>query len=135
MKNPSSRQNISSGTTWEDRFGYCRAVRIGNQIWVAGTTAADENTQPVGKGDPYAQTIYIFRKIEKALTEVGATLHDVVRTRMFLVNAEDFDQVGRAHGVIFGNIRPVTTGVIVKALIGPDYLVEIEVDACVTLKI
>ncbi len=132
MANPIVRQTVASGTKWESAYGYCRAVRIGNLIWVAGTAAADENSQPVGKGDPYAQTIFILRKIEKALAEVGATLHDVVRTRMFLVNPDDFDQVGKAHGEIFGDIRPVTTGVVVKALIGSDYLVEIEVDAYVT---
>ncbi|HLY26583.1 MAG TPA: RidA family protein [Aggregatilineales bacterium] len=132
MTNPPSRQSVSSGTTFEDTIGYCRAVRIGNLIWVAGTVAADENTQPVGKGDPYAQTIYIFRKIEKALGEVGATLHDVVRTRMFMVNAADFGEIGRGHGEVFHDIRPVATGVVVNALIGSEYLVEIEVDACLT---
>jgi len=123
------RQNISSGTKWEGIIGYSRAVRIGNFVWVSGTTAADENTQPVGVGDAYTQAKYIFTKIERALKEAGATLEDVVRTRVFLVNGDDSEKVGRAHGEVFGAIRPASTMLAVKALIGPDYLVEIEVDA------
>ncbi len=125
------RQNISSGTKWEELAGYSRAVRIGNWISVAGTTAADEHTQPVGVGDAYAQTVYIFRKIERALKEAGASLEDVIRTRVFLVRTADWEQVARAHGEIFGQIRPVNTMVTVKELIGPEYLVEIEADAVV----
>lgn len=125
------RQNISSGTTWEGLVGYSRAVRIGNWISVAGTTAADERSQPVGVGDAYAQTVYILRKIERALKEAGATLQDVIRTRVFIVRTEDWEQVGRAHGEFFSAIRPASTMVTVKELIGPEYLVEIEVDAVV----
>jgi enamine deaminase RidA (YjgF/YER057c/UK114 family) len=125
------RQNISSGTKWEGLAGYSRAVRIGNWISVAGTTAADENTQPVGVGDAYAQTLYIFRKIERALKEAGASLEDVIRTRVFLGRTADWEQVARAHGEIFGQIRPVNTMITVKELIGPEYLVEIEADAIV----
>ncbi len=126
-----SRQNVSSGTTWETLAGYSRAVRVGNWVSVAGTTAADENTQPVGAGDPYAQTIYVLRKIERALKTAGASLDDVIRTRIYIVNHEDWEQVARAHGEIFGNIRPANTLIVVKALIGPEYLVEIEADAIV----
>ena len=128
----SGRQNIASGTAWESAYGYSRAVRVGNWVSVAGTTAADENTRPVGVGDAYAQTIYIFRKIERALKEAGASLEDVVRTRMFIVRTEDSEAVGRAHGEIFGQIRPASTMVTIKELVGPEYLVEIEVDAIVT---
>ncbi len=125
------RQNISSGTTWEASVGYSRAVRVGNWIAVAGTTASDENTQPVGVGDPYAQTAYILRKIERALKQAGASLEDVIRTRIFIVNTEHWQEVGRAHGEIFGQIRPACTMVTVKELIGAEYLVEIEVDAVI----
>lgn len=124
-----ARQNISSGTTWEASAGYSRAVRIGNSIWVSGTTAADENTQPVSVGDAYGQTVYIFRKIERALNQAGATLKDVVRTRTYITNIEDTDAVSRAHGEIFGEIRPANTLIVVAALVGAEYLVEIEVDA------
>jgi enamine deaminase RidA (YjgF/YER057c/UK114 family) len=125
------RQNISSGTTWESFAGYSRAVRIGNHVAVAGTTASDENTQPVGVGDPYAQTIYILRKIERALNQAGASLEDVIRTRIFIVQTEHWEQVAKAHGEIFGQIRPANTLVTIKELIGPNYLVEIEADAII----
>jgi enamine deaminase RidA (YjgF/YER057c/UK114 family) len=124
-----SRQNISSGTTWEAAVGYSRAVRLDQHIWVAGTTASDENTQPVGVGDAYTQTIYIIGKIERALMAAGASLTDVVRTRIYLVRMEDWDAVGRAHGKIFGSIRPASTMLMVSALAGAEYLLEIEVDA------
>ncbi|GAB4551321.1 MAG: RidA family protein [Anaerolineae bacterium] len=124
-----ARQNISSGTTWEASAGYSRAVRMGNLIWVSGTTAADENTQPVAVGDAYGQTMYIFRKIERALHQAGATLKDVVRTRTYITNGEDTEAVSRAHGEIFGEIRPANTLIVVAALVGTEYLVEIEVDA------
>ncbi len=126
-----SRQNISSGTTWETLAGYSRAVRVGNWVSVAGTTAADENTLPVGVGDPYVQTIYVLRKIERALKAVGASLKDVIRTRIYIVEHDDWEHVARAHGEIFGQIRPANTLIVVKALIGPEYLVEIEADAIV----
>jgi enamine deaminase RidA (YjgF/YER057c/UK114 family) len=126
-----SRQNISSGTKWEEFVGYSRAVRIGNWVSVAGTTASDENTQPVAVGDAYGQTVYALRKIERALKQAGASLENVIRTRIFLVNTADWEQVGKAHGEIFGAIRPVNTMVTVKELIGSEYLVEIEADALI----
>jgi enamine deaminase RidA (YjgF/YER057c/UK114 family) len=125
------RQNIASGTTWESLAGYSRAVRIGNWVCVSGTTATNENSQPVSIGDPFAQTIYTLRKIERALTEAGASLNDVIRTRVYIVNPEQWEAVARAHGEIFGNIRPANTLVTVKALVGDDYLVEIEADALI----
>jgi enamine deaminase RidA (YjgF/YER057c/UK114 family) len=124
-----TRLHVSSGTSWEKFAGYSRAVRVDNLVWVAGTTASDENTEPVAVGDPYEQTLYIFRKIERALREVGASLEHIVRTRIFIVNRDDWEQVARAHGEIFGQIRPVNTLVTVRALIGDEYLVEIEADA------
>jgi len=123
------RINISSGTKWEDIVGYSRAVRIGNMIEVAGTTAVDEKGQVVGLGDPGEQTKFILSKIEKALTSAGATLNDVVRTRMFVTNIADWETVGRVHGLYFKDIKPVATMVEVKSLISPELLVEIEVTA------
>lgn len=123
------RQTISSGTVWESSVGYSRAVRVGNWIAVAGTTAADENTQPVGVGDPYAQTIYILRKIERALQQAGAELTNVIRTRIFITDLAHWPEIARGHGEIFHDIRPAATMVVVKALINPNYLVEIEADA------
>jgi enamine deaminase RidA (YjgF/YER057c/UK114 family) len=126
-----ARQNIGSGTTWEAQVGYSRAVRLGNHIWVAGTTASDAQTNPVAIGDAYGQTVYIFRKIERALQTAGASLADVVRTRVYLVNTDDWQAVGKAHGEFFADIRPVNTMLTVAGLIGEHYLVEIEVDAYV----
>ncbi len=128
------RQNVSSGTTWETIAGYSRAVRIGNLVSVAGTTAADEQTRPVAVGDPYGQTLYILQKIERALVEAGASLEDVIRTRIFITEHDHWEAVARAHGEIFGTIRPANTLVVVKALIGPEYLVEIEADALIETK-
>ena len=125
----SKRINISSGTKWEDIVGYSRAVRIGNVIEVAGTTAVDENGQVVGPGDPGEQTKFILSKIEKALTSAGATLQDVVRTRMFVTKIADWETIGKAHGLYFKDIKPVATMVEVKSLISPELLVEIEVTA------
>jgi enamine deaminase RidA (YjgF/YER057c/UK114 family) len=127
-----SRQNISSGTKWEALAGYSRAVRIGNTVAVSGTTATDENGNIVGPNDPYAQTVYAIRKIERALHQAGARLEDVIRTRIFIVRTPDWEEVCRAHGEIFGTIRPVNTLVTVKELIGVDYLVEVEADAIIT---
>lgn len=125
----SQRQNIASGTTWEAIAGYSRAVKLGNSVHVSGTTATDENGEVVGLDDPYAQTVYIIQKIERALKQAGATLEDVVRTRIYVTDASRWEPVARAHGEFFKDIRPANTLVEVSALIGKDYLVEIEADA------
>ncbi|MFO7323839.1 MAG: RidA family protein [Chloroflexota bacterium] len=127
----SDRQNISSGTPWEAVAGYSRAVRVGNHVVVAGTTASDENGKVQGVGDPYAQTRYIIQKIERALNEAGATLNDVVRVRMFVTDISRWQEYSRAHGEFFADIRPVSTMVEVSRLIDPEHLIEIEVDAII----
>ena len=126
-----TREHISSGTVWEERYGYARAVRVGNRIEVAGTVAADHHGNVVGAGDPYAQTKFIFQKIESALHDLGAELHNVVRTRMYLTDIAHLDAVGRAHGECFREIRPASTALQVAALVDPAYLVEIEVTAVI----
>lgn len=123
------RINISSGAPWEDIVGYCRAVRVGNVIEVAGTTAVDENGNVVGEGNLYAQTVYALQKIEKALLVAGAGLKDVVRTRMYVTDISQWEQAGRAHGEFFRNIKPAATMVEVKALIDSKLLIEIEATA------
>jgi enamine deaminase RidA (YjgF/YER057c/UK114 family) len=122
------KKNIGSGSPWEDIVGYSRAVRVGNIIEVAGTTAMDGDVL-VGRGDVYAQTIFIFKKIEKALLEAGAGLTDVVRTRMFITDITKWEEAGKAHGEFFKNIKPVATMVEVSNLIDRDLLIEIEVTA------
>lgn len=123
------RTNISTGTPWESIVGYSRAVRVGPYVHVAGTTAADSDGKVVGVDDPYEQTIYILRKIEAALEKAGAELKDVVRTRIYVTDVTDWDEVARAHGELFAKIRPAATLVEVNSLIEPEMLVEIEADA------
>lgn len=125
------RQNITSGTKWEDIAGYSRAVRIGNIIAVSGTTATNDQGEIVGKGSAYEQTVFIIQKIERALKQAGASLDDVIRTRIFLTNIDLWEEVARAHAEFFGNIRPANTLIGINALIADAYLVEMEVDAIV----
>lgn len=127
----SERINISSGSPWEDIVGYSRAVRIGNMIEVAGTTAMDGDVL-IGAGSVYEQTKFIFQKIEKALRQAGASMQDVVRTRIYVTDISQWEEVGRAHGEFFKSIKPVSTMVEVSALISQQLLVEIEATAIVT---
>ena len=125
------RINVSSGAKWEDIVGYSRAVRIGNVVEVAGTTSVDGEGNIIGSGDPYAQAKFILAKIEKALNDAGATMADVIRTRMYVVDITQWEQIGRAHGEVFRAIKPAATMVEVSALIQPELLVEIEVTAVI----
>jgi enamine deaminase RidA (YjgF/YER057c/UK114 family) len=128
----SNRINISSGVKWEDIVGYSRAVKIGNVIEVAGTAAVDEHGNTVGVNDAYEQTRYILAKIEKALQAAGASMKDVVRTRMFVTDISKWEEIGRAHGEFFREIKPAASMIEVKGLIHPELLVEIEVTAIVS---
>ena len=123
------RLRVSSGTPWEAKVGYSRAIRVGNTVWTAGTTASDADGHVIGKGDAYAQMRYILDKIQGALAQAGATMADVVRVEMFVTDISRWEEIGRAHAEVFGAIRPVTFMVEVSALIDPDHLVEVAVTA------
>jgi len=127
-----NRITISNGTPWEESVGYSRAVRVGNQVFVSGTTASNEDGATVAVGDAYGQTQFILKKIEAALHEAGAQMSDVLRTRMFVTDIKRWEEFGKTHGEVFNEIRPAATMVEVARLINPDHLIEIEVDAVIS---
>jgi enamine deaminase RidA (YjgF/YER057c/UK114 family) len=126
------RTNYSSGVKWENIVGYSRAVKVGNVIEITGTVAVNENNELVGSNSPYKQTRFILQKIEKVLQQAGASLKDVVRTRMFVTDISLWEEYGKAHGEFFGDIKPCTSMIEIKALIAPEYLIEIEATAILT---
>lgn len=125
----SERTRVSSGTEWEDRVGYSRAVRVGDRVLVAGTTATDDEGEVVAPGEPYPQAVRAIENVERALGAADAALADVVRTRLYVVDADDWEAVGRAHAEAFGGVRPVTTLVEVSRLVDPRLVVEVEAEA------
>jgi enamine deaminase RidA (YjgF/YER057c/UK114 family) len=126
------RINFSSGAKWEDIVGYSRAVKVGNMVEVTGTVAVDENNTLIGENSAYEQTLFILQKIEKILIRAGASMKDVIRTRIYVTDISRWEEYGKAHGEIFGQIKPCTTMVEVKGLIDPSFLVEIEASAIIT---
>ncbi|WP_323675945.1 RidA family protein [Halorubellus sp. PRR65] len=125
------RRRVSSGTEWEDAVGYSRAVRVGDRVEVSGTTATDDDGDVVGVGDPYAQTVQVVENVERALAELDASLADVVRTRMYVTDVDDWEAIGRAHAEAFDDVRPATTMVEVSGLVDPEMCVEMEAIAVV----
>lgn len=128
----SKRINYSSGAVWEDVVGYSRAVKVGNHIEISGTVAADENGNAIGRNDAYQQTVVVLQKIETVLKEAGASLKDVVRTRMFVTDISRFEEYAKAHGDFFSSIKPCTSMIEVKGLVAPEFLIEIEVTAIIS---
>jgi len=127
----SERRNISGGRPWEETVGYSRAVRVGSQVFVSGTTASDAQGNVLELGNAYGQAMHCFRTIETALKEAGAAMKDVVRTRMYVTDIAHFEAIGRAHAAFFSNVRPAATVVEVQRLLSPEMLIEIEVDAVI----